>query len=539
MWRCRGAAHNPAPVHHEEMTVDDVTPPMSDEPRPKNVAVIGNSNSVAVTSYARLLASIPGLNVTNRSLGGVPNIALLTFLTDETVDFSTLDFIIVDVAVIEADILYPGSAYSMERSRRFIDLFASEVRRRSKAGVLFLILPTLSSMLDPKRNYVEQHYLDCARAWGASVLNIYALIRRYGGLDAAGPPRGLAVLVDRFLARFELPLSHRDPYLWRMWLRQHPANLQKPDIGTVAFAESCFEDPLHVSRAMHDVIAGIIHSWIKNCPAERQDGDAAPAGTGLVARAPPEAVGAAEYVRRESTLIRRHLVSITAGGVVNYRCPPDFLAVGIMLNECETSGYLTLRSALGDVSLDARFKPFPLPWKALVILILEEIGGGDICISISDQPEARLTALKPYYNVARQAADTPCRAELGELLLVHRTVLDGSLSASSGADLPDLERLEEAPYAQDILVRQGEFGAKAVNGVRRSGAVISRAALKAALEKFQPGATGAGLIKDKARLLALAGELGAALATLAEGRRQYPDDRHLADLENVIKPLMP
>src|ERR1700730_14189764 len=107
-----------------------------------NIAVIGNSNSIAVTSYARLLAADPGITLKNYSIGGIPNVLLLSFLTDPDVDLSCTDIIIVELAVIEGMNRHPDSSYTLEQSSKNIDLFMQAARARSAAQVAFLILPT-------------------------------------------------------------------------------------------------------------------------------------------------------------------------------------------------------------------------------------------------------------------------------------------------------------------------------------------------------------------------------------------------------------
>jgi hypothetical protein len=337
-----------------------------------NVAVIGNSNSIVTTSYARILAADPNITLRNYSIGGIPNILLLSFLTDPDVDLSDIDIIIVELAVIEGMHLHRDSSYTPAQSRQNIDLFMQTLRARSAAQVVFLILPTLFGLLEPDRFTAEAHYIHMARRHGDTVLNGYSVVRRIGGLDPGGPPIELRKKVDRLVSAFDLGSS--EAYVFRRWMQQTPIELHGPFIGAKAFCEQVFEDPLHISRGFQALIADLLHGWIMRT-------EKAPCGSfrpaeALAIRSDPQVVNVSPIVR-ESSFVSRHVTPITAMDTAIYPCGSDWIARGLLVNECGTSGFLNFTSPLGQASIDVRFQQYTRTWNAVIVLIPSCIGGGE------------------------------------------------------------------------------------------------------------------------------------------------------------------
>ena len=367
-----------------------------------NIAVIGNSNSIAVTSYARLLAADPGITLKNYSIGGIPNVLLLSFLTDPDVDLSCTDIIIVELAVIEGMNLHPDSSYTLEQSSKNIDLFMQAARARSAAQVAFLILPTLFGLLKPDRFFGEKHYLRMTRRHRATALNGYDIVRRLGDLAPDGPPAELRRKVERFTAAFEL--GDREFYLFRLWLRQSPGELHGPFIGTKAFCEQVFEDPIHISRAFQGLIADLLLGWIvrtDSAPRCLPEPTAKP-----TIRCDP-AVENVSPIVRENSFISRHITPITEMDTAIYPCGSEWIAAGLLVNEYRTSGLLNFSSPLGHISVDARFYPNSRPWSAVIVLIPSGIGGGDVRVTIAADPQYEVC--RHTYLATGQGALMPSR----------------------------------------------------------------------------------------------------------------------------------
>ena len=122
--------------------------------RPIKVGVVGNSNSIMRNGYVQVLEQMPGLTVTNWSIGSSPSVVLLDFLGRETdLDY---DFLIIETAVV--DFLQGGPLYPEQRSLETLELFIGHVQATSKAQIIILTIPTRYALLAPDAYWQEALY---------------------------------------------------------------------------------------------------------------------------------------------------------------------------------------------------------------------------------------------------------------------------------------------------------------------------------------------------------------------------------------------
>ena len=497
------------------------------------IAILGNSNSIAISSYSQLLGSMPGIKVSNYSIGGVPNVMLLTFLTYTEIDVSNFDIIIIELAVVEGVEMYTGGSYTEDMSDCNFDLFMTSLRCRTSASVIVLISPTTYSLLEPHRYLIEKHYIGCAARHGAVILNGYNIIRTLGKLDPSGPPSGLVSAVDRFVSVFQFPPSARNLYLWRMWLRQHPSKLHRAVIDTTAFAEFSFEDSLHVSRSFHWLFANLIYGWtIRTDPRETRSPKQSVVEECVIRSLPEADDTTTSLVSRKNQLISRNLISISPGHKVTYRCKPGFTVKSILINQSKTTGYLNFNSPLGNSTIYVAPQRRNLAWTALIIPITDEVGDGDVTVSIS--PESP-QGIGPAVG-GNSAADVA--GELGELVLVRRDWR--RVLAESHDSLVDmnLQHIEAAAWATGLIADQAALGASTVDGVRRTNASMDRPVLRAIVDNVRVADAGASWVEDKARVLAAAGDLEWSIKLLSAGIKEFPMITHLQDMHSAITAMV-
>jgi|GEM_PF-4284516 len=512
-------------------------PAATGTPKAVNVLVIGNSNSVAVTSYANLLAEMPGINVVNASIGGVPNIMLLAAIAEDNLQLSMFDVIVVEPAVIEGQLLYPGSPYTKEQSEQTFDLFMACLRARSAAPVIVLILPVLSCLIDASRNIAEQHYQDIAAKHGLAVLNGYSMMRELGRRAESSPPAQLIRNVEGMIAAFSLPPSSRDQIIWRLWLRQPPGALHRANIGTTAFVEHAFEDPMHVSRAFHDLLAKLIHRWITAIGHLDHAGEVPDVGVDLLLKSLPSPSDPTTVpIHRQSKLISRFTVPLDTEGFCTYTCPKGYRAAAIVFNESMTSGFLTFQSPAGRSMISIRPAERPMQWNAAIVAILDDVGDGDITVRVATVQPDWNPPPKPHYLTPSGAAPRGT-AELCEILLVKRDWRRYESEPKPGLASALGEQIQAAPWAQTLMADHASTCAKAYDGMRRSTTLIKRPVFNAIAAKAAHATHQAEWLASQARLLVVAEELEAARALLKVAAETWPENSHFAKMTQALNRL--
>ena len=507
-------------------------PAPSQTPASINVLVVGNSNSIAVTSYANLLADMPDIKLHNSSIGGVPNIVLLSVIADDQIKLSNFDFIIIEPAIIEGQLLYPGSPYTKEQSEQTFDLFMTCLRARSSAKVILLILPTLSGLIDPRRNLAEQHYKDLAAKHDIAVINSYSIIRQLGLRGDNTPPADLVRNVEELVTSFRLPPSNRDLFVWRLWMRQPAGALHRASIGTIPFAEHAFEDPIHVSRAFHDLLAKLIYEWIMKDENLGQRSGLPEPQCDLVVRSMPHRSGpAAEPIYRQSKLISRLVVPLDTEQVCTYPCPRGYRAAAILLNESMTSGFLTIESPQGRSAINICPPARGLQWNASLVAILDDIGDGDITVRVSTSAPDWVPAPKPHYLVPSGSA-LRGTAELGEMLLIKRDWQESATSSyrSAHASSAATESIEASHWARRLMTEHAITCSKAQDGIRRSNILIKRGLFNAIASRASSAADAADWLETQACLLVAAEEFDAARSLLKSAVNSFPDHKQFAKM---------
>jgi hypothetical protein len=367
------------------------------------IAIIGNSNSIMKASYAEVLRAHEGFTVDNFSIGGSPNIVVLE--TVLTVDLAEYDYIVIETAVVDA-LQGPPGIYPSDIALRNLRLGLQCIRSVSSAKLILLLLPTRVGMLEPENQTTEAAHLKVAEEVCVSVLNVFRLFREWIGGYLPERIQELSAWAPVVAEAFDLPRTVAYDLSWSaMRKEKNAANL---------FAISGFLDHAHITRAVHRLIGNIITGWImrdhikERIPAQQK-------ATTLARLLEPEGAGCRSIVR-ESSLMRRSLLQLSDGESMTFRCPPGYIAIGVLFNRSKTSGYVELKSAAGSVVLDCRFFPYPAPWIAVLVPIIDCIGGGDVTLTMKRQRGDDL----PYRRPA-DTGDMPCTgvAEVGEMIVIR------------------------------------------------------------------------------------------------------------------------
>lgn len=141
----------------------------------QRIAILGNSNSVMRSSFARLLANNPALDVHNFSLGAAPNVYLMFALA--TVDLERFDYIIFETAVTDAEWCRLG-LYDKEHVLRNLEWAVDILHAKSLAQILFIILPTINELEDDTYS-TESLYTEFCTRNDIPYFNFYALYRDF------------------------------------------------------------------------------------------------------------------------------------------------------------------------------------------------------------------------------------------------------------------------------------------------------------------------------------------------------------------------
>jgi hypothetical protein len=134
----------------------------------------------------------------------------------------------------------------------------------------------------------------------------------------------------------------------------------------------------------------------------------------------------------------------------------------------------------------------------------------------------------PHYTPSRHAylatrEEAKGVAEIGEMILVNRhwhSGVDDAVQAETHIDDQD--------WAQDTIDAISTVGARVADGIKRSSIIMNRSVLLRCIN---------GDAATKARLLAAAGEVDAALLVVTEGLDNDPDSTALQEMQRALADL--
>jgi tetratricopeptide (TPR) repeat protein len=456
---------------------------------PVRVVVIGNSNAVMLSSFARVLGQDnPDMDVTIRSIGGSPNIILLEFLAHEP-DFE-YDFVIVETAVV--DFLLEAS-YPRARSGETLELFVQQVRSRSSAKIIFLTIPARGALLAPiGLHWQESLYREIAAKFSIPILDGFHLVRQLVGQPKMDRCDLFVKRAGRLVSSFRLPRHLQGTLAWN--------SLRDRDFASNALGVFGMRDYAHFAPAMHGLIGALLRQFIlSDPPVQPKAMENRKTAPDAIRESAPSG---GRSVTRSSSLLSRDLVSLSAGEVVRYECPPGYRAFGIMLNAASTSCALRFRSPSGDTTLDLPFGREAFGWVARVVPVLDPIGGGDIEVTISGN------------------------AELGALILV-RTDWRDTVPVSK-VETIDAGNIEAAPWAKELIADAVSRARAAAHDIELAGKIPDKDCsefIASLLAKTSPSS-----YADRARIMLVLGTTDGLSDFLDTVCTQRPSDAELNEM---------
>jgi hypothetical protein len=289
----------------------------------------------------------------------------------------------------------------------------------------------------------------------------------------------------------------------------------------------------------HELISGLLYRWICGAVAGNRRAATGHVSQDLVIRCQPLSADTLVQVDRTNSLISRQLLSLKRGETVIYPCPAEYRAASLLLNASRTSAFLNFTSPLGNASVDVRFRDQPTPWVAAVARIPETlgpeqeiVGGGDICMTVSDQPVPPENR-NVFRSIDIVAGPAQGVAEVGELILVRR---DWRTAEAAGEDAP-APNIEAAGWAVEFISELAVTGARTVAGIARSHAIIRRSTLLNLLNDAFAENDPATRDACKARFLVAAHEFAAARAAIADGLGKDPGHALLLEMQDSLAEL--
>lgn len=288
------------------------------------------------------------------------------------------------------------------------------------------------------------------------------------------------------------------------------STLRDPNQRGNALAWFGFSDNLHLSTRMHRLFGEMLHSYIESAPNRgglRPQQPTVP----VVENVLPQTPG--RTVERTSRLISRRLAVVEPDQPVQYKCGPAWKAIGLLINDKETTGQLQIQSAQGQETVTTMRTVHPSAWIARIVSLTGQVGDGDITVRIAPR--------------AQTSADGTCSGEVGELTLLRRDwrqlrQLDMVLQP------PDRVRIDEAP-ASRALIAHAVAEAEDLTQVINAGAFIP-----AELIAILPLLGTLGGVDDThltvARTLLLTQDLNRLRAFLSSG----PDSDRITRLRQVL-----
>ena len=366
-------------------------------------AVVGNSNSITDRGYVHHLVGENEIEVQNFSIGGCPNSLLLQFLAAASdLDF---DYIIAETSVIDCA-LGLQDRFDRAEAESNARIFSKIVKTKSRAEIIFLILPTQQGLMYPKRIWVEDVYTKCASEFGYKIFNGYNLFK----ILARGAWRGMAQdmihKAEVMLSDFGWPKSLAPAFLWQ------PLFLARR--GLPPAARHFFHDDWHISYLVHIIIANVLAQWMKKNRESTLVSHSAQ--TRPILTASPEA--GRQNVERCSRLLTRRMAEVTAGTPVRYEAPVNFRAAALLINQSATCGIGWIETQGGvRTEIDLRHEPSSRAFTAIVVPIPKDIGDGPYIVGIRSGEGVNQVGRR-YWHVDWKRRDA--HAEVADLVLIQR-----------------------------------------------------------------------------------------------------------------------
>jgi Flp pilus assembly protein TadD len=457
-----------------------------DSPPMLRVAIVGNSNSIGARSYAGQLANRPGVSVTNRSIGATPNVVLLDFLARETEwDY---DFVILETAVV--DCLQQG-LYSYERALETLELTVRYIKAVSTAQIIIFVIPTFQGLLRPNLFWQRSLYNEIAFRFSLPILDGYGIISKLIGTPKFDCIDIFTKRAKILISAFRLPDHFFEYIAWR--------SLRESHVTSNALGVFAHIDTIHYNPELHNLMADLLQEFM-GLPVGKTDTKLAVDRTALSSiLIASEPVGG-ESVVRANSLITRELSRLRPGETLRYHCPPGYRAYGLLVNETNTSCYVHIKSPTGSTTIDMRGPVRPSEWRAVIVQILDPVGGGEIEIAILDRPTAPDTEV--HARLGAGPASSTVIAELGELILV-KTDWSDVLPAAVDQTISAL-RIEEFSWAKPVIAEAASRFDRMIQGIEAGGSFIGTANSKFIASTL--ARVGGGLsFGDQARLMLVMG----------------------------------
>ena len=420
------------------------SPSKGTPPRKRQVAILGNSNSIVRYSYVQYLRQFDDISIRDASIGDNSNVFLADVLVCHAV--ADADVIVVETSVIDAHWTRVQRMGEGE-ARDGLDLFLTALRRVSAAPVILLVLPVRQYLLAPEPLWAEQMAAELSQRFGVQVLNLYGVLRP-ALAHWAREPRKLDDVSKGVLDAAGLPVGLWLDFLWLCGLRFLNSPLSP-------LHRMLFADELHPANVVHALAADLLHGWMSRLgPAQAAPvAQAAP----LISAVLPDSAPLPPLERR-SSLLARQMLPLRPGQTLTYVAPQGWRALGLMLNRAATYGVLRITGADGRaVAADVRFGGLKVPFLANVLPIWADLGPGPYHVTLAGAPKPG-EALLRYWD---PGPVRPVGAELAEMVLVQDNWRD---AVPPPHPQPAPEPVETLPWAQPIIaafLRAAETGAAA------------------------------------------------------------------------------
>jgi hypothetical protein len=480
-------------------------------PRPRTVFIVGNSNSIMNSSYARRLQAIDSLNVVNLSIGDSPNVILLDFLANARVGDE--DVVIVETSVMDVQLDRMGT-FPRSETIRTLHVFLTALREMSRARVVLLVLPVRSLLAEHRPVWVEEAAFRAAAFYGAEVFDVYNLLRGLLPPGWRGPPDTAKRCIADLFAAVGLPTHEWSSYLWLSGFRR--AGL---DIGPVL--RGAFQDELHISAVIHAMAGDILAQWLKSLP-ERDNGAERAAPDSQRVRSIVPDFAACRGIVRTSRLLTREFAQLDPAGPVTYRVPPHCRAVALVVNRSKTHGVLSLTGSACTACYDLRLLQSRAgDFTAGLLPLRQDVGTGEVVARMSADADHPGGASR-FWEI--EAPGKAAQAELAGLVVIERgweaaaelDLPDGAGGAAGGIEASDWVRTCSA----DLLAAAG-LGAASVEAASAAGLP---SLMRRAIQAVGGVAEDAPAI-DRARLFIALGDLRAARLALETQVTAQPEDR--------------
>jgi tetratricopeptide (TPR) repeat protein len=522
------AVAEPSAFFHKNIELDRVVMACvndgTGEHRLLHVAVIGNSNSIMQTSFTAALARRPDIVLRNWSIGSTPSVLLLDVLARQT-DWD-LDFIIIEIAVIDT-IHTSDGRYTTLHTFEALEIFLIALRARCAARIVVLILPTRYGLLRQGRDAIEHVYGDFAARHGLAVLNACEIVRGLFGRRAMKRARCLLPRYQALAEAFGIAGVPAESLAWRA--------LRDPYKSRNAFAYYGMVDHIHISLQFHTLIAELLHDHMRrsaNDPGHQTVSADKTLDDSRVLVTDAEPSGAQTMIERRSTLLGRWFACLNDGDTITYAVPPGHKAVGLLLNQSQTFGFLRIASETGTEILDVRGPPQRHELIAVIMPILTRIAGNAVSITLLPSPPDAA----PFSGNTNHLGSV--KAELAELVLVQESWQPDRPSSAPRPDNAAAIVIEAQPWARQRIADTAEQANLSLDGVDAGGTWLERD-LAAQLIRESEDLASVPPAAMTARLLLLGSTEDRLAAYLDEACVRQPADAMLQSMRHALLAVRP